>query len=748
MLSIIVISPDGTQRHEAFDKASITVGRVADGTDLVLAGNAVSARHAVVGLRDGGWVLVDMGSTNGTWVNGQRITGPVKVGDDDVIQIGEFTLRLQGAANAVAEATARGAASTTAFEVSPAAGRALGISWSTAKQAVSDPAPHARQEADPGAWATMQAPSVDEASHGPASVRILAAPTASTRPAPMCMSCGASLAPDAVFCQACGAKRSDASDVRAAPAPADASMQYDATGAMAVPAPATGFEPTCAVAVASIASGNNATPAVAMSPSSIGTDATCAIAVTAEPAPKRAAEPPVPLAFDATGMMQAAGMTAAGARPPAPTSGAIVVDSSGAAGFRTIQEAIRVAQAGATIRVRPGVYVECLVVDKTVSLTADGGPVTVQAPTGSCLVSVAPAGLVQGMSFQGGKQTEPVVVLARGSLCLDRCEVVAPGGVALLVDGPESAPVVTACLVRHAAAEGIEIRNGARPRIDACEIAHTARAGICVHDGAAPVVTRCAVHDSLGQGLLVYGESAGIFDECEIASCRLAGIDVLSGSRPTVRRSRVRNSHEGCGVIVQYGGGGLFEDCMISGHRLSAVEVREAGQPWFRRCVLVESALERGLYVYDHGLGVFEDCELGRSRRHGVGIRSGAQPVLRRCRIHGSLEAGGIYVYRQGSGLFEDCEVVGNPGVGVELVEGGAASLRGCRVHGNAAGALRLVGNRDLYAADCELHGGPGRALQMEASARARFERCVFVGECVCGVDCTCETDGSTFRQG
>jgi|GEM_PF-3651029 len=745
MLSIIVISPDGTQRREAFDNASITIGRVAEGTDLVLAGNAVSARHAVLGLRDGGCVLVDMGSTNGTWVNGQRVTGPVQVGDDDVIQIGEFTLRLQGAANAAAHAMARGVASTTAFAPPPASGRSLGISWSTAKQALPDSAPHTGQEADPGSWATMQAPSVDEVSHGPTSVRILAAPTPSTRPVPLCMSCGESLEPDDVFCRRCGARRPDVSDARGASVPLDPSMQYEATGAMAVAAPATGFEPTSAVATPPIASGLGAAAAGVSPLSSVATDATCAIAVTAEPAPRREAQPRVPLAFDATGVMQAAG-TPAGARLHVPTSNAIVVGPSGAT-FRTIQEAIRLAQSGATIRIRPGVYVECLVVDKAMSLVADGGPVIVQAPTGSCLLSTAPAGLVQGLSFQGGNQPEPVVVLARGSLCLDRCEVVAPGGVALLIDGPESAPVVTACLVRHAAAEGIEIRNGARPRIDACEVAHTARAGVCVHDGAAPVVTRCAVHDSLAQGLLVYGESAGIFEECEIASCRLAGIDVLSGSRPTVRRSRVRDSREGCGVIVQYGGGGLFEDCVVSGHRLSAVEVREAGQPWFRRCVLVESALERGLYVYDHGSGVFEDCELGRSRRHGVGIRSGAQPVLRRCRIHGSLEAGGIYVYRQGAGVFEDCDVVANAGVGVELVEGGVASLRGCRIHDNAAGALRAVGNRDLHAADCEMHGGPGRALHMEGAARGRFERCLFVGECVCGVDCTCETEGSTFRD-
>jgi hypothetical protein len=41
--------------------------------DLVIAGDTVSRRHAELFFREGGWVLVDQHSTNGTYINGARV---------------------------------------------------------------------------------------------------------------------------------------------------------------------------------------------------------------------------------------------------------------------------------------------------------------------------------------------------------------------------------------------------------------------------------------------------------------------------------------------------------------------------------------------------------------------------------------------------------------------------------------------------------------------------------------------------
>ena len=49
----------------------------------------VSGRHAAVVFRDGDWILRDLASTNGTFVNGERIKGEHQLGDQDLIRLGE-----------------------------------------------------------------------------------------------------------------------------------------------------------------------------------------------------------------------------------------------------------------------------------------------------------------------------------------------------------------------------------------------------------------------------------------------------------------------------------------------------------------------------------------------------------------------------------------------------------------------------------------------------------------------------------
>jgi pilus assembly protein CpaF len=54
----------------------------------------VSKRHATIVARQGRLTVVDLKSTNGTYVNGRRISTPKEIGPDDRIYIGDFTLRV------------------------------------------------------------------------------------------------------------------------------------------------------------------------------------------------------------------------------------------------------------------------------------------------------------------------------------------------------------------------------------------------------------------------------------------------------------------------------------------------------------------------------------------------------------------------------------------------------------------------------------------------------------------------------
>jgi len=77
------------------DSAAVTIGR-AEQNDVAIDGDEfASARHArVEPRRDGVWVH-DLGSTNGTFVNGVRIDRPRKLVNGDVVRAGETELRFE-----------------------------------------------------------------------------------------------------------------------------------------------------------------------------------------------------------------------------------------------------------------------------------------------------------------------------------------------------------------------------------------------------------------------------------------------------------------------------------------------------------------------------------------------------------------------------------------------------------------------------------------------------------------------------
>jgi hypothetical protein len=77
------------------DSAAVTVGRAPQNTVSIDGDEYASARHArIEPRRDGVWVS-DLGSTNGTFVNGVRIDRPRKLVNGDLVRTGETELRYE-----------------------------------------------------------------------------------------------------------------------------------------------------------------------------------------------------------------------------------------------------------------------------------------------------------------------------------------------------------------------------------------------------------------------------------------------------------------------------------------------------------------------------------------------------------------------------------------------------------------------------------------------------------------------------
>jgi pilus assembly protein CpaF len=107
MFSIIISEKGGAERRESFDKAEITVGRV-QGNDIVLPKGNVSKQHARLLFRDGRFIVTDLKSTNGTYVNGRKIAQATVVREGDKVYVGDFVIRVDGGSEAMDEAPIQG----------------------------------------------------------------------------------------------------------------------------------------------------------------------------------------------------------------------------------------------------------------------------------------------------------------------------------------------------------------------------------------------------------------------------------------------------------------------------------------------------------------------------------------------------------------------------------------------------------------------------------------------------------------
>jgi pSer/pThr/pTyr-binding forkhead associated (FHA) protein len=82
---------DLTGREHPLTGDTVTIGRAIE-NDIVITSKRVSREHACV--RREGWraILEDLGSTNGTFLNDERVLTPVELHDEDRITIGDVTL--------------------------------------------------------------------------------------------------------------------------------------------------------------------------------------------------------------------------------------------------------------------------------------------------------------------------------------------------------------------------------------------------------------------------------------------------------------------------------------------------------------------------------------------------------------------------------------------------------------------------------------------------------------------------------
>lgn len=121
MAKLVVLSEGLAGKTHELTVDSTTVGRVEDNA-FQIPESSVSSHHAEIIRRGNDIVIKDLNSTNGTFINGQQITGEGVLKPGQILRLGQIELRLEDGSPAAAtapKAAAAGAAASQAGKKLP-----------------------------------------------------------------------------------------------------------------------------------------------------------------------------------------------------------------------------------------------------------------------------------------------------------------------------------------------------------------------------------------------------------------------------------------------------------------------------------------------------------------------------------------------------------------------------------------------------------------------------------------------------
>jgi pSer/pThr/pTyr-binding forkhead associated (FHA) protein len=119
MASLLVRSGDQKGQRLSIRVPVVNIGR-GDYNDVVLAGESVSTAHAKLQRREGVWILSDLGSTNGTFVDGERVEPELPVSPGATIRFGDVSVLFEPTDDAYGTARSSGTKMVQAVRPAPA----------------------------------------------------------------------------------------------------------------------------------------------------------------------------------------------------------------------------------------------------------------------------------------------------------------------------------------------------------------------------------------------------------------------------------------------------------------------------------------------------------------------------------------------------------------------------------------------------------------------------------------------------
>jgi parallel beta-helix repeat protein len=349
------------------------------------------------------------------------------------------------------------------------------------------------------------------------------------------------------------------------------------------------------------------------------------------------------------------------AGPPRKVPQATHVVERGATGrnvYSTIIEAVKAADSGDVVLVRPGTYVEPIVIDKTLELIGVGYAgnrrPSVRTASGAAISYTAPGvGRISNLSIESADHGDVASVeVIDGNLVLEGCEVTGRGRACVRVRDSGEATIRSNQIVSGQGA-GVVISGTGWAEVQRNTIARHAFSALEVSGGAQPRVTNNRIEYGRAGGILIEEGATGEYERNDIFSNREAGVAVLSGADPDLTGNRIHEGHS-VGIFVGNGGKGAITENDIYGNSSTGIEVAGGGDPQILKN-RIYNGIGGGIVLHPGARGKIELNEIRGNQRAGVAIMRGSTPLsFIRNRVVDGLAEG---VYDQ-TGLDPDENVV------------------------------------------------------------------------------------------
>ncbi len=392
----------------------------------------------------------------------------------------------------------------------------------------------------------------------------------------------------------------------------------------------------------------------------------------------------------------------------------LFVGGAGPGAHATIGAAVAQAEPGATIMVKPGRYVERLVISNRVTIAADGGPVQVSVEQGSVLAVHGEGAQLRGISLASADPTLAAVDVYCGEVALDDCHISGAAWVTLL-SRLQGSLALRGCEIRSSAGAGVVVMSPGVSTIEDTVVTDVATSAMVIGENGALILRRCIIRGSGANGICVNGDARLTVEQCEIVQAGKPAVVVEQRGWARIQRLSVRDSGNVdlflrgavdvvisdstfTGATLQAahvadGAAPRFERCTFGAAGLTAAQVTGKARPSFVDCTFADSPT--GINVDGQSTPRFEGVTVRNTSEHLAVVGGGSHLVLQRLRA--SISAGAGVLVQESAGLdATDVVLEANGAVALELQGSSRGAVREAQFTGTAAAMVIVAGGSRL----------------------------------------------------